>query len=132
MNVTESRFKNRQLHIEDYLRNRKSMQKCSTTLRLLKRAVSSQTIGRTILFFRSIIFVVCNPPPPLPLNHLTLAKGLLISHTWQYLYTKLDEFMELHNDDVEDQDEQIMGILEYLTEWLINHILYVDTQIPQG
>ena len=43
MNVTESRFKNRQLHIEDYLRNRKSMQKCSTTLRLLKRAVSSQT-----------------------------------------------------------------------------------------
>ena len=63
MNVTESRFKNRQLHIEDYLRNRKSMQKCSTTLRLLKRAVSSQTIGRTILFFRSIIFVVCNPLP---------------------------------------------------------------------
>ena len=40
--------------------------------------------------------------------------------------------MEHHNDDVEDQDEQIMGILEYLTEWLINHILYVDTQIPQG
>ena len=35
-------------------------------------------------------------------------------------------------DDVEDQDEQIMGILEYLTEWLINHILYVDAQIPQG
>lgn len=49
---------------------------------------------------------------PLPLNHLTLAKGLLISHTWQYLYTKLDEFMEHHNDDVEDQDEQIMSILE--------------------
>lgn len=23
--------------------------------------------------------------------------------------------MEHHNDDVEDQDEQIMGILEYLT-----------------
>ena len=40
--------------------------------------------------------------------------------------------MEHHNDDVEDQDEQIMGILEYLTAWLINHILYVDTQIPQG
>lgn len=66
------------------------------------------------------------------MNHLTLAKGLLISHTWQYLYTKFDEFMEHHNDDVEDQDEQIMGILEYLTEWLINHILYVDAQIPQG
>ena len=40
--------------------------------------------------------------------------------------------MEHHNDDVEDQDEQIMGILEYLTEWLINNILYVDAQIPQG
>ena len=40
--------------------------------------------------------------------------------------------MEHHNEDVEDQDEQIMGILEYLTEWLINHILYVDAQIPQG
>ena len=66
------------------------------------------------------------------MNHLTLAKGLLISYTWQYLYTKLDEFMEHHNDDVENQDEQIMGILEYLTEWLINHILYVDAQIPQG
>ena len=36
MKVTESRFKNRQLHMADfckwYLRNRKSMQKCSTTL----------------------------------------------------------------------------------------------------
>lgn len=31
-----------------------------------------------------------------------------------------------------DQDEQIMGILKYLTEWLINHILYVDGQIPKG
>ena len=40
--------------------------------------------------------------------------------------------MEHHNDDVEDQYEQIMGILEYLTEWLSNHILYVDAQIPQG
>ena len=31
---------------------------------------------------------------------------------------KIDEFMEHHNDEVEDQDEQIMGILTYLTEWL--------------
>ena len=38
---------------------------------------------------------------------------------------KLDEFMEHHNDEVEDQDEQIMGILKYLTEWLVNHILHV-------
>ena len=28
-------------------------------------------------------------------------------------------------------DEQIMGILKYLTDWLINHILYVDCQIPK-
>ena len=39
--------------------------------------------------------------------------------------------MQRHNDEVEDQDEQIMGILEYLTEWLTNHILYVDGQIPK-
>ena len=45
---------------------------------------------------------------------------------------KLDEFMEHHNDDAEDQDEQIMEILKYLTEWLVNHILYVDGQIPQN
>ena len=45
---------------------------------------------------------------------------------------KLEEFMDHHNDDVEDQDDQIMGILQYLTEWLINHILHVDGQIPKG
>ena len=45
---------------------------------------------------------------------------------------KLDEFMEHHNDEVEDQDEQIMGILKYLTEWLVNHILYANGQIPKG
>ena len=40
--------------------------------------------------------------------------------------------MDHHNEDPEDQDDQIMGILQYLTEWLINHILYVDGQIPKG
>lgn len=49
----------------------------------------------------------------------------------QEFVNKLDEFMQRHNDEVEDQDEQIMGILEYLTEWLTNHILYVDGQIPK-
>lgn len=44
---------------------------------------------------------------------------------------KLDEFIEHHNDEVEDQDEQIMEILKYLTEWLVNHILYVDGQIAE-
>ena len=39
---------------------------------------------------------------------------------------------EQHSDEVEDQDEQIMGILKYLTEWLVNHIMYVDGQIPKG
>ena len=43
---------------------------------------------------------------------------------------KLDEFIEHHSDEEIDQDEQIMGILKYLTDWLINHILYVDCQIP--
>ena len=49
----------------------------------------------------------------------------------QEFIQKLDEFMEHHNDDAEDQDEQIMEILKYLTEWLTNHILYVDGQIPK-
>ena len=40
--------------------------------------------------------------------------------------------IEHHNDEIENQDEQIMGILKYLTEWLVNHILYVDGQIPKG
>ena len=44
---------------------------------------------------------------------------------------KLDEFTEHHNDEIKDQDEQIMGILKYLTEWLVNHILYVDGQIAE-
>lgn len=50
----------------------------------------------------------------------------------QAFIQKLDEFMEQHNDEVEDQDEQIMGILKYLTECLINHILHVDGLIPKG
>ena len=49
----------------------------------------------------------------------------------QAFMEKLDEFMESHNKEEENQDEQIMKILTYLTEWLVNHILYVDGQIPQ-
>lgn len=48
----------------------------------------------------------------------------------QAFIEKLDEFMESHNKEEENQDEQIMKILTYLTEWLVNHILYVDGQIP--
>ena len=50
----------------------------------------------------------------------------------QAFIEKLDEFMESHNKEEENQDEQIMKILTYLTEWLVNHILHVDGQIPQG
>ena len=49
----------------------------------------------------------------------------------QEFVQKLDEFMEHHKDEVEDQDKQIMDILEFLTEWLVNHILHVDEQIPK-
>ena len=49
----------------------------------------------------------------------------------QAFIEKLDEFMESHNKEEENQDEQIMKILTYLTEWLVNHILHVDGQIPQ-
>ena len=49
----------------------------------------------------------------------------------QAFIEKLDEFMESHNKEEENQDEQIMKILTYLTEWLVNHILYVAGQIPQ-
>ena len=47
---------------------------------------------------------------------------------------KLDEFIDQHEKDEGDQaeqDEQIMDILNYLTDWLINHILHVDGQIPK-
>ena len=49
----------------------------------------------------------------------------------QEFVQKLDEFMEHHKDEVEDQDKQIMDILEFLTEWLVNHILHVDGQFPK-
>lgn len=50
----------------------------------------------------------------------------------QEFISKLDEFIDLHKSETEDQDKQIMNILEYLTEWLVNHILNVDGQIPKG
>ena len=54
MKVTESRFKNRQLHMEDYLQMVSAEQKEYAEVfdysKMLKRAVSSQTIGRTIFW----------------------------------------------------------------------------------
>ena len=49
----------------------------------------------------------------------------------QEFIKKLDEFIDQHEKDEENQDEQIMDILNYLTDWLINHILHVDGQIPK-
>ena len=45
---------------------------------------------------------------------------------------KCSENFDLDKDEAEDQDEQIMGILNYLTEWVVHQILYVDGQIPKG
>lgn len=50
----------------------------------------------------------------------------------QEFISKLDEFIDQHKSETEDQNKQIMDILEYLTGWLVNHILYVDGQIPKG
>ena len=44
----------------------------------------------------------------------------------QQFIEKLDEFDLQHLGDEENQDEQIMSILNFLTDWLVNHILYVD------
>ena len=49
----------------------------------------------------------------------------------QQFIEKLDEFIKKHNEETDDQDEQITGILTFLTDWLINHILYVDGRIPK-
>lgn len=34
------------------------------------------------------------------------------------------------DEEYEDQDAVIDNILKYLTDWLVNHILYTDKQIP--
>ena len=52
----------------------------------------------------------------------------------QEFIKKLDDFIDQHEKDEGDQaeqDAQIMDILNYLTDWLINHILHVDGQIPK-
>ena len=41
---------------------------------------------------------------------------------------KLDEFMEHHNDQIENQDEQIMGILKNLTEWKHNKTVCISCE----
>lgn len=52
MIVTESRFKNRQLHMEDYLQmvsvEQKEYAEVFDYSKIIERAVSSQTIGRTV------------------------------------------------------------------------------------
>lgn len=39
---------------------------------------------------------------------------------------KLDELDLEHLKEQENQEEQIMDILSFLTDWLVNHILHVD------
>ena len=53
----------------------------------------------------------------------------------QEFIKKLDEFIDQHEKDEgdqEEQDEQIMDILNYLTDWLINHILPPDYGYAQA
>ena len=77
-------------------------------------------IQRNILMMKSSIWSL-----------LIIKNYLLKKIQHQEFIHKLDEFIEHHNDEIKDQDEQIMGILKYLTEWLVNHILYVDGQIAE-
>ena len=52
----------------------------------------------------------------------------------QEFINRLDEFIDEHEKDSgdrEEQEEQIMNILNFLTDWLVNHILHVDGQIPK-
>lgn len=44
----------------------------------------------------------------------------------QEFINKLDELNLEHMGDEENQQEQIEEILNFLTDWLVNHILYVD------
>lgn len=39
---------------------------------------------------------------------------------------KLEQLDMEHLGEAEEQDAQIRKILEFLTDWLVNHILYVD------
>ena len=67
-------------------------------------------------------------------KHLADEEAYMESIHYNKLFTQKIQhqaFMESHNKEEENQDEQIMKILTYLTEWLVNHILYVDGQIPQ-
>lgn len=44
----------------------------------------------------------------------------------QQFIEKLDEMDMKHLGESEDQDAEIRNILDFLTDWLVNHILYVD------
>lgn len=44
----------------------------------------------------------------------------------QEFINKLEELNLEHMGDEENQQEQIEEILDFLTDWLVNHILYVD------
>lgn len=50
----------------------------------------------------------------------------------QQFIEKLDELDIDHLGETDDQDGQIRGILDFLTDWLVNHILHVDTLIGKA
>lgn len=50
----------------------------------------------------------------------------------QQFIDKLDELDMEHLGESEDQDAQIREILDFLTDWLVNHILHVDTLIGKA
>ena len=67
-------------------------------------------------------------------KHFSDEEAYMESIQYKKIFTQkiqLDEFIDQHEKDEENQDEQIMDILNYLTDWLINHILHVDGQIPK-
>lgn len=47
----------------------------------------------------------------------------------QQFVAKLGEWDLEHIDQMENQDEAIMDMLNFLTDWLVHHILELDTQI---
>ncbi len=67
-------------------------------------------------------------------KHFSDEEAYMESIQYKKIFTQKiqhQEFIDQHEKDEENQDEQIMDILNYLTDWLINHILHVDGQIPK-
>ena len=66
-------------------------------------------------------------------KHFSDEEAYMESIQYKKIFTQKIQHQEFINklDEFIDQHEQIMDILNYLTDWLINHILHVDGQIPK-